>query len=220
MLAIGIVRKPTTVWGSILQNTPAHITLGGLGIPTQSNAPPHPCSAPSCPSPAICPRTCTVYSRVICHGHIQPSRIPVLVGGAIPLGPAVPASTRISARLQRVGNTVQPWVGMACTSAFNCYPIPRRRQVERPRRPRVRSHRRHRRSPLKRTYCLAPPKAPLLFDTPRNHVHGIVALRQETPAHAPAATAFLRVGYHTMPYTLTYTPTTLHPRAHRSPLPE
>ena len=36
------------------------------------------------------------------------AEIPVLVGGAILPAPAVPASTRISARLKRVGNTVHP----------------------------------------------------------------------------------------------------------------
>ena len=36
----------------------------------------------------------------------HPSIDPLLVDGAIPPAPAVPASTRISARLKRVGNTV------------------------------------------------------------------------------------------------------------------
>ena len=36
------------------------------------------------------------------------AKILVLAGGAIPPAPAVPASTRISARLQRARNTVHP----------------------------------------------------------------------------------------------------------------
>ena len=52
------------------------------------NALPHP---PSHPAPSL-----------------NQAEILVLAGGSIPPAPAVPASTRISATLKRVGNTVHP----------------------------------------------------------------------------------------------------------------
>ena len=40
--------------------------------------------------------------------HLILEEIIILVGGAIPPAPAVAASTRMSARMKRVGNTVHP----------------------------------------------------------------------------------------------------------------
>ena len=50
---------------------------------------------------AVCPPLWTIFTRELCSWtHFSLAEILVLVGGAIPPAPAVPASTRISAKLR------------------------------------------------------------------------------------------------------------------------